>query len=492
MVTKALQQKYLFIVLIIMFVPLIAYSQDNTLYYLQGVPQRYFTNPASQPECNFFLGAPGLSSTMLNYSTKGFTSDQFMVKDPETDSIYRFYQRPDLYGNFISGLNKVNYISANEADNLISLGFRANKMYFTLDYGFKLNEQLSFPKELLYFIPFNVEDGANYNLSSLNINFTSYSELALGISRQFNEQLSIGIRPKMLFGLATINTSGTDINIDTRLREWDITAKTDLNVCVPWVDLPVDENGIIQIKDGIKTDTTLYTEYDYLKMSLKNKGLGIDIGINYKPYRRLELSASLIDLGYIKWTNKPNTVSLNGNYKWEGVQSNSADTIKFWDYISDTLKSSFKVTGSNQSFTTYLTSKVMFGGRFFLTPSFDLGAITRFDFFKDEIASNIILLANWRPSTILGISASYGLLDGSYSTFGLGFTSHIGPFNLYIITDDIVSDGSYKEFPTGNSTIPLFKNMNSYNIRFGLNLVFGNNKVKMLMKDKPMYYSTDY
>jgi hypothetical protein len=465
-------------------------SQDNTLYYLQGAPQRYFINPASQPECNFFIGTPGLSSSYFRLNSSGFASDQLLRNDPEIDSLYFVYQRPDYLNDFISKLDKVNYLSADYANNLISFGFRANKMYFTFDIGLKTTEKFAYPRDLLKFIfPDNTDD-AYYDMSSLNIDFTAYSEIALGISRQINEQLSIGIRPKILFGLATLNSAGTDISIIKGQREWVLNTKSNLNVCVPGIIMSTDKNGVIDLNGDFETDSSLNSTSDYINMAFGNKGYGIDAGINYKPFRRLELSASLIDFGYIKWKKYTHTVSLDGEYKWEGVQVNSKDSVKFWDYIKDTLKSSFKVTGSDQGFKTYLTSKVYFGGRFFLTPAFDVGAISRFEFFKKDISSNITLLADWRPSTVFGISVSYGLLDGSYSTFGLGLTSRVGPCNFYIVTDDIPT--TYNVIKKGNSSILILNKMYSYNLRFGFNLVFGNNKIKKLLKDKPMYYSTEY
>jgi hypothetical protein len=466
------------------------YSQDNTLFYLQGVPQRYYTNPASQPECNFFLGAPVVSSFQFKINNSGFSADQLFVNDPAVDSIHFFYESPVSLNNFISKMKKVNYVSDEFATNLCSFGFRASKMYFTLDISLKAMEKFSYPKEFITFLASDIEDGNTYDLSALNIDFTSYAEIALGISRQFNDQLSVGIRPKMLFGLATINSSSSDIHIDTKLREWDVTAKTDLNICLPGYIIPTDENGVVKLDQIEFDDSTFKETSDYSKLIFGNKGFGIDAGINYKPIDRLELSLSLIDLGFIKWKDYTHTVSLDGEYKWEGLVQNSSDTIDFNDYILDTIKASFRTTGSDKSFKTYLNSKMYIGGRFFLTPAFDVGAMSRIEFFKKNVSANIHILANWRPSKVLALSASYGLLDGSYTTFGLGLSSRVGPFNFYIVTDDIPT--SYIVIKDKNQSTPIPKNMYSYNLRFGFNLVFGCNKLKKLMNDKPMYYSVEY
>jgi hypothetical protein len=462
------------------------------MFYLQGVPQRYYTNPATQPECNLFLGAPVLSSFQFNVINTGFSADKLWLKDSETDSVYLFYQRTADLDNFISKMDKVNYLSQELAFNLASFGFRVKNMYFTLDWTVKEYDKFAYPREFMAFFgnSNSWKSGQTYDLSSLNIDMTSYSELALGISRQFNEQLTVGIRPKMLFGIGTISTSNSNYKLDTHLWEWDLTARTDLNISTPGYVFQTDENGVIKLNDS-EFDSTIENNSDYRKLAFGNKGFGVDLGFNYKPISQLELSLSMIDFGFIKWKNYTNTVSLDGHYLYEGYQINSSDTIDdFNDYIKDTLKSSFKLTGTGETFKTYLNTKIYVGGRYFLTQGFDVGAMSRIDFFKKKISANIHLLANWRPSSVFAISASYGLLDGSYSTMGLGFSSRVGPFNLYFVTDDIPL--SYNVLKGDNINTPVPLSMYSVNFRFGINLVFGCNKVKKLMKDKPMYYSTEY
>jgi hypothetical protein len=302
----------------------------------------------------------------------------------------------------------------------------------------------------------------------------------------------------MLFGIGTISSSNSDYSVDihamTETPEywyWGVNAKTDLNISTPGLIFQTDENGVIELDEDIEFDSTIDGYSGYRKIAFGNKGFGIDAGINYRPVQRLELSLSMIDLGFIKWKNYTHTVSLDGQYRYEGYEVNSNDTTEdFNDYILDTLKQSFRMTGNGESFKTYLNTKVYIGGRFFLTPGFDVGVMSRLEFYKKNLSTNIHLLANWRPSSVFAISASYGLLDGSYTTFGLGISQRVGPFNFYIVTDDIPT--SYNLLKGDDINTPIPNNMYSFNLRFGFNIVFGCNKIKKLMKDKPMYYSVDY
>jgi hypothetical protein len=182
-------------------------SQTNTLYYLEGAPQSYYMNPATQPVSNFFLGAPIFSSFQTQTSASGIRMDQIYYRKSNTDSITLFY-KAGLAGeqNFVDGLSNVNYAGTELAFNIASFGFRVKEMYFTFDITSKLNETVSFPKTLAEFAIIGNYPGQQTNLNTLGFDFTEYIEMGLGISKKFGDQLSIGIRPKMLFGIATLRT----------------------------------------------------------------------------------------------------------------------------------------------------------------------------------------------------------------------------------------------------------------------------------------------
>jgi hypothetical protein len=472
--------------------PLLLNAQSNTMYYMSGVPQSYYNNPATQPGCNIFIGSP--SSFQFNFKSSAFGFEDIIYKDSESDSVIYFLHSPADINKFLSKLDKVNYLSANIDNNLISFGFRVKEMYFTFDLSSRLNEKFSYPKDLAVFVFSGNHFGQVFDFSPLNFDVKEYVEVGIGISRKFGDQLSIGIRPKILFGISTISSSNTDITINFESeRNMIVNANSDLNICTPGIIIPTNEDGVIDLGGDIPFDSTINSASEYIKLATGNKGFGIDFGLHYRPIDRLELSASVLDLGYIKWKNYTHNVSLRGNYVFEGVYFNSSDTA-FLDNLKDSLDASFKLTGSGNSFKTTINPKIYAGGRYFLTPSFDVGALARFDFYKKNIKTDVILLTNWSPSTIWSVSATYNLLDGAYTTFGLGMSFRLGPVNMYIISDDIPTTYNVIKgdiFGNNvNATIP--NDMLSYNLRFGLNLVFGCNKKKKLMKDKPMYYSDEY
>ena len=65
-------------------------------------------------------------------------------------------------------------------------------------------------------------------------------------------------------------------------------------------------------------------------MNGSNKGLGLDIGVSYKMNEKFSFGASLLDFGYINWTNGGG--SQVRNYS-NSVHSFTFDGIDFTQFI---------------------------------------------------------------------------------------------------------------------------------------------------------------
>ncbi|MBN1599108.1 MAG: hypothetical protein JW894_12510 [Bacteroidales bacterium] len=462
-------------------------GQSNTMYYMYGVPQSHFLNPATQPQCRIYIGLPVTSSMEFSYynSSVGmedviwYDSDDGIVKHP-------LYSDADLE-EFLSNFKKANYLSFTNSISLISFGFGIQDMYLNLDLTSKMNERLIYPRDLLVLALEGNTDGQSFDLSTFSVDVSEHLELGIGFSKKFGDQVTVGIRPKILFGLAAMNTTNREFTINTGLREWEVVSDMEVNICTPGLNIPTDDEGVIDFDGDFDADSTLDSFSDYRKLATGNMGLGIDIGAHYRPIEQVEVSLSFIDIGYIKWKNYTHTAVLDGTFLFEGYEENNVgDSIDYLDYVLDSLKSSFRITGSGKEFRTTLSPKLFIGGRYFITPGLDVGALARFDFIEKNVDFSTLLMANWRPSTVFGISLSYGLFDGSPTSFGLGWTLRLGPFSTYFIFDNIPT--SYNVI----DDVPVPIGFRGFTYRYGINLVFGCNQYKRLRRDKPMYYSEEY
>ncbi len=470
-----------------------SFTQSHTMYYIGTVPQSYYLNPATQPECSFYLGLPILSPLQFDYYNSGFSLNDIFWYDAEIDStIHPLYSR-SAADKFLSNLKDVEFLRLGTTVNLASFGFRANEMYFSFDASIKGDEYISYPKDLISLILKGNTNGQVFDFSDLNIELLNYMEFGLNISRNFGSQLTVGIRPKVLYGLATISTQDADISLQTSTEEWVLRSKFSGKMAVTGMEIPVDEEGMIDFDQDFEFDSTITDDpgKNWNKMFGKNRGLGVDIGVHYKPVDDIQLSLSILDLGYIKWNDNPRVISQDGSYTFEGIEWNPANSSddNWDDRVLDTIESNLSLEGADNAFTTSLRPKIFMGGRLFITPGFDVGILSKTEFLKSKVNQNIILLADWHPIRSFSLSASYSILNKSYSSFGLGMGLKLGPFNMYIISDYI----PMLRDDLKNSDIPFIPvDLYNANLRFGLNLVFGCNKNKKLSQDKPLLNSTNW
>ncbi len=462
-------------------------AQVNTMYYMTGIPQSHVLNPATQPNCNIFVGIPIASSVYIESGSSSIQFDDLFWEDPESGQIIHPLHPSANQDDFLAKFEEKNTFVSNAYLKLFSLGFGVKSMYFTLDVTSRLNQSISYPGDLMYFLISGNENGQTFNFSSLGMNSMEFIEYAVGISKKFNNQLTVGIKPKFMAGISNITSNNNDISLYTSYDEWILSAQMEINTSLPGVTLPVNENGGFDPEGEADVDSNLIDPSRIQALALGNPGFGIDLGVHYRPIKQLELSLSVLDLGYIKWKNYTNTSYLEGSYTFDGVELSLSDTSSnFMGEISDSILNSIEFTGNADAFTNYLLPKIIVGGRYFITKKFDVGAIARIDFSDAGTFANLILLTNWRPSSMFSLSASYKPTGGTANTFGLGTSFSLGPINLYLVSDYIPT--SYRMV----NNVPVPTSQKNFNFRVGINLVFGCNQRKRLMADKPMYYSAEY
>lgn len=482
------------LVVFAIFLSLAGYGQSSTMYYMGTVPQTYYLNPATQPECSFYVGIPLMSPLQFSFENSGFSANDLLWYDAEIDSLIHPLYSPQAADKFLNGLNDVEYMRLNAAVNLASFGFRAGDMYFSFDATIRSDEYISYPKDLMKFMLKGNQDGDVFDFSALNFEFLNWAEYGVNISKSFGSSFSVGVRPKLLFGLGTFVTQENNITLETSTEEWVLNSQFSGKVAVTGMTIPVDENGIIDPEGEFQIDSNIinYPAQNWQRAFSKNRGLGIDIGAHFKPIDNLQLSVSALDIGYIKWKENPQIVSQNGSFTFQGIEWSPSDTTDAGQRLLDTLKSSLELTGSSEAFTTHLRPKLIVGGRFFLTPGFDLGLLSRTEFLKDKLNQDFILLANWNPFRGFSLSASYSLLDKTYSTFGVGLGFKVGPFNMFVVSDNVPVFWDYVPVEELPVNLPVPANLYHANLRFGLNLVFGCNKAKRMSQDKPIFNSTNW
>jgi len=422
-------------------------QQDLTLYNMEVVPQRMYANPAFFPTYSKVnIGLPMLSSQYLNFSNNGFKYSD-VIKRRSDDSLYLDYD------NMLSKLAKNNYISVAYQPDLLSFGFRIKqKNYFSVNVTEKVNIRFRYPKNFMEFIWKGNGGLLGEELKfNFGVNATHYREYGLGYARIINEKLTVGGKIKYLYGMENVATEKSDVSLYTDPTTFDITAKA---------NIVVNTSGL----DAFDSDGFSVNNYAFKK---KNKGFGIDLGGEYKFNKKITFSASIIDLGYIKWKdNVTNYVSKtpDASYTYQGVELNSffsSDTTNNpFEEMADSLKEIFKIEEQHNNYTTNLASQIYLGGTYSVTENGKAGVLFYSQIFDKKIHPGLALSYSQRVGRWLNVSASYSMYNRSYNNIGLGLALNGGPIQLYVVSDNIL--GAF--FP---------QNTKNLQLHFGINLTFG-------------------
>jgi len=444
-----------------------AQEMNNTLYLMQNVPQSNQLNPAIQPEGKFFFGFPGLSSIYLNYSNNGFSYND-IIKDGtglQKDSLV-----VDI-NSFHDALQSTNRISNQFDYTFFTLGIRAKKMFFTLDISSKVDTRFGFDKGLISFLKDgngNAADmGRTANLGAIGLEGTAYNEVALGVSKQVTEKLTLGIKAKALFGVANMHMDNSNLSVYTsesgdlvRLRSkqlmkvsmpLDITEKTD----------PDGTNYIddIDILDD-DMDANFFSGTD-------NRGYAFDLGATYQFDNRTTFYASILDIGSIKWKNSYELYQ-DASFDWAGGDwsqsgnSNDPDYREIEDVmedLTDSISDAFRFRDNTGSYSKALPTKVYIGGSYDLNKRVSFGAVSRTEIYDGKLRPSLTLSANTRVIRNFSASVSYSMVNNSYNNVGVGVAAKLGPFQIYAVSDNILA--------MNPNTAQLA------NVRLGMNMMFG-------------------
>lgn len=476
--------------ILLLTVPGILSAQfSNTQYHMFGVPQANQLNPAFQPTCNIFLGMPILSSLRFDLELPVAYSDVFTYNS----SLNQFITPLHPLGNkqaFLDAMGKNNAFNFELGIPIFSTGWRKGNMYYTLGITERMDFGFTLPGDMAGFL-INGVDANNpdrLDFSGFGPELKYYHEFSMGVSYNNDDEFQVGFRGKILFGLANMKQAQSDINLRTDVEEWSIDSKIQYNVTVPFLDnLPIDNDGTLLIDSlGNMEDEDIWgfpsDPMDLLRtpaglktiLGLRNPGLAIDFGFNYHPVEKISISASVIDLGMIFWRSEAYQFSQTMDFSFGGLELSLDDDFDPGQELLDSIENSVQFTAEKKSYATLLTGKVYYGFAYEPTEKVRLGFVGRTRIYNYNFSNEFTFSANVMPISMFSASVSYSIYNGYYHNLGFGLWTRLGPFSIYMITDQMPSI----------YLIP--KSINSLNFRIGFNLVTGCRKKSKKMKDLPL------
>ncbi len=430
-------------------------AQTNTLYYMDGVHQSLFLNPAYQSNCNFTLGLPAISGINIVFDNNAFSYNNWFQKSTNS---------PDTlildFNNIKDNLHKNNYANFTTAVPILDLGFWIKNSYFTFSIINKTDIAISFPYEL---VELAIDGNGNYIgadnpmiIDNFGSNSMNYHEFAFGLSKQITHRLFLGARIKLLFGTSNIDSRNSEIKITTDADTYALGIDTDIsfNLSGPFT-ITRDSTGLIEDIQVDDSDPLSYA------LSAGNLGLALDMGATYKFNDNFDFYGSVTDLGFINWGKNVINLTQKESYTFTGLSLDSIGTdYSEFDAILDSLDRFTKFKESNLDYTRMLNAKIFLGATYSPADFMNFGFLSKTSFIGSTITQAFTLSANFHPIKWFSGSLSYTAASGKYNNFGIGMAVNAGAFQLYMLTDNL------------NSALwP--KDAKSIAVQVGLNLTFG-------------------
>jgi hypothetical protein len=425
--------------------PLSVEAQHHlSTYNLQSVPQAFRLQPGRMPQADFYITALPTGFTSLNLRKRGFelSALETLLEDPvgmdgEEGSFF------DLdFSPVIAGLSPENDLQMDFQTHWLSLGFRASRNFFHLEANEHINASIRMPRalfELFNDLDFDnpLNNSGSYNLGSLGAELNHFRSYGLGYTRQINPSLSVGFKVSLLQGIGSIFTEN---------NQFSIVNNTD--------SLSLRISGNIGVSTSGFSDQTNYFN------PKGNRGVALDFGLNYLPSEKLELSASLLNIGQIRWSRD---LSFEGIYAAD-YQFPTDDPDAFESEFGRFLDSLSSEAGASP--TPYLTRLPAMG---YLNANYYFGKQTALNltlnprFHNNQVDLAYALGLHTRIRKILQLSLNYAIIQGNRleaGMLGAGLSLNLGPLQFFAATNDILAARKVPE-------------VDNFQVQAGISLSFG-------------------
>lgn len=347
---------------------------------------------------------------------------------------------------FANSLKESNYFGLNANVDLFTLYRRINKSMITINYGVKVQTDAMINDGLFQLLTcgnsaFVGEE--NPASVSMDLNVRVYQELAVGYQLNVNDKLSLGIRPKVLFGFGDITTDACEARLFTDPDSYALRLEEQVAVRASMPRAIYAEDGQLKTNGPFKT-VELF----------RNPGFGIDLAAEYHFNDKLSVVAAVNDLGFIHWSlnnlemkgqiNDAGQFYDNGDFLFEGMDVDQLQRVFsdewYREHFLDTLQQYFQVDfGEAEAYNTMLNTRVMLRGNFDITPSNRFSAQVQGRFLGTGFRPALTLAYCGSFFKNINVCATYTVMPDSYDNIGFGLSAMIATCNIYLTTNNVLA-----------------------------------------------------
>ncbi len=453
----------------------------NSAYFLDGYAYGHEMNPAKEYDRKGYISFPVLGNINMAFRGNVGVKD-FFYKNPNGNGLVSYLHPSITSKEAMGAFHDKNKLLMDARIDILSVGFHAFKGYNTITLGSRANIGLNVPYEL-FDLTKNLTN-RNYDISEFGATAIAWGELALGHSHQVNDAWRVGGKVKFLLGGAYAKMKMDNLSLDlSNDNQWTANANATMEVGVKgftWGDTETKE---------YKNQYPGHMTYQQLDLDnadvdgsgLNGFGMGFDLGVEWDMEKQelvdgLKLSASLLDLGFISWSdvaiaqNKGDAFVFNGFHNIQVSDGPGEPLDEQADDLGDRLSDLYSLQdGGSGSKTTGLGATLNLAAEYAL-PSyrhlkFGLLSTTRlqsvYSWNEERLAVTL------SPAKMFEMSCNVGV-----GTLGanLGWVINFHPrsFSLFIGSDHCIGKFS-------KQMVPLRSN---YDFCMGINIPFGKSRIE--------------
>ncbi len=470
------------------FSVLLKAQNNQILYGFDELPQTLMLNPGAEVTYDKHIGVPLLSNIFIQVgaTNKNITYNNIYSSSDNYLDVLRNVQNQNLSPD--------DHFKIYQRAELLNVGFRLNNPKNYLSFGFyqEFDGFAMYPRDIAQlFFKGDDPDGDGvpntnvpHQFNQLTVTGSLMGVLHIGLSKEINDKLTIGGRFKLM---------SSSLNIDIRNNKGSYSLDDQsafYNHQFNNMNVNLNTSGLWNAQGN--------RVYDEMSNVIKglffingNVGAGIDLGMTYHFDQDITLTASVLDLNYIKPTEDLAAYQIAEDFELPSpdyYQPTPNDELNYWEntlqpYYDaglipiDTLRGRDYGLMSTPKVFTGISKKFYHNGwgnktvyrNTWCDPYDDLN-------FSDVLTSEVGLqtYTAFRPSKIVwGVTAfysreltqylnakvSYTVDQFSAKNIGLGLSTNIRRFNLFLSADNLLDLFQYT-------------NSNYQSVQLGMNFKF--------------------
>jgi hypothetical protein len=442
-----------------------SFGQRNlSLYSLKNTPQAMQVNPAFRPKTNVFLSIPVISTFSFAVNNSGFSLSQLLVPN-SSDSLVI-----NSDDSFFNSMPKHNYLNIQMQNQLFSFGWKYRKNFYSFDISNTMSYEFDYTSDCVKFL-FQGNGGSllgnRADFDGIGLQIRDYISYGIGYNREVNEKLTVGGKLKILSGVSDVSTESSTLGITTG---------SGANSLAIDGSLKINTSNAAYFFDSTKTMNQKLTSFTNSIAKFGNLGFAVDLGATYALSEKINVSASMIDLGFINWKSGVQNFEVKQfNYQFNGVDVGTyvKDTTNVFTTMRDSITQLFKRQEDKTSYRKALATKFYIGGTYSLNKSVNLGALWYSEIVRNSYRPALVISSTVHLKSWLSATLNYGMYASAFNNLGIGLSLRGGPIQFVFMSDNILA-------------LPFFNmsNSRSASFSFGINLMIGKGKDKKNKKEE--------